>query len=204
MGGRHAKPIGLHIAEGNPNNLTKQQIEDRQAAEVKLGKHELSKLNKPGFVKKDKAASKIWNDLVKEYKSAADQGVELLTSSDIGVLALYCKTFSEYEKLLVQYQRIENIVIDEDVLDEYISQAEEVSEVNFKALRYLSQLASLEGVLKIETAINKKMDMLLKMQDRLFLNPLAKVKNVPKPAEKEKKQSAMAQFMNRRAGGHGT
>ncbi|OAS21148.1 terminase [Paenibacillus oryzisoli] len=204
MGGRHAKPIGLHLAEGNPNNLTKQQIEDRQAAEVKLGKHELAKLKKPGFVSKDKAASKIWNDLVKEYKSAADQGVELLTSSDIGVLALYCKTFSEYEKLLVQYQRIENIVIDEHILDEYISRAEEVSEVNYKALRYLSQLASLEGVLKIETAINKKMDMLLKMQDRLFLNPLAKVKNVPKPAGKEKKESAMAQFMNRRAGGHGT
>jgi len=35
-------------------------------------------------------------------------------------------------------------------------------------------------LLRIETAINKKMDMLIKMQDRLFLNPLAKVKNVPK------------------------
>lgn len=203
MPGRNAKPIGLHLAEGNPNRLTKEEIEARKAAEVKLGEKDLAKLKKPTFVVKDKAAAKLWNELIKEYKSAAKQGIELLTSSDIGMLAMYCKTFSEYEKLLVQYQRIENIVIDEDVLHEFIDGAVVADQVNYKALQYLSQLASLEGILKIETAINKKMDMLLKMQDRLFLNPLAKVKNVPKP-KKEEKKSAMAQFMNKRAGGHGT
>ncbi|MCM3145369.1 terminase [Brevibacillus sp. MER 51] len=202
MAGRHAKPVALHLAEGNPNRLTKEQIQQRKDAEVKLGAQDLKKLKKPGYVSKDKIANRIWNELVKEYKSAADQGVELLTSSDIGTLAMYCKTFSEYERLLVQYQRLENISVDEHILDEYIGRAEAVDEVNYKALRYLSQLASIEGILKIETAINKKMDMLLKMQDRLFLNPLAKVKNVPKP-KKEEKKSAMAQFMNRRAS-HGS
>lgn len=202
MAGRNAKPVALHLAEGNPNRLTKEQIQQRKEAEVKLGAQDLKKLKKPGYVSKDKIANRIWNELVKEYKSAADQGVELLTSSDVGTLALYCKTFSEYERLLVQYQRLENIAIDEHILDEYIGRAEEVDEVNYKALRYLSQLASIEGILKIESAINKKMDMLLKMQDRLFLNPLAKVKNVPKP-KKEEKKSAMAQFLNRR-GSHGS
>lgn len=203
MGGRNAKPIGLHLAEGNPNRLTKEQIKARQDSEVKLGKHELEKLKKPSFVSKDKIANRTWNDLIKEYKSAAEQGIELLTSSDVGMLAMYCKTYSEYERMLVHYQRLENVVIDEHILDEYISRAEDVDEVNYKALRYLSQLATVEGILKIETAINKKMDMLLKMQDRLFLNPLAKVKNVPKP-KKEEKKSAMAQFMNKRAGSDGT
>ncbi|MFB0845754.1 terminase [Paenibacillus oleatilyticus] len=200
MGGRHAKPVALHLAEGNPNRLTKEQIKQRQEAEVKLGEKELAKLKKPGFVSKDKAANKLWNELIKEYKSAAAQGVELLTSSDVGTLALYCKTYSEYERLLDKYQQIERIQIDEDLLDDLIGNAEAAIEAEAKALRYLSQLASLEGVLKIETAINKKMDMLLKLQDRLFLNPLAKIKNVPKP-KKEEKKSAMAQFMNRRAGG---
>lgn len=203
MAGRHAKPVALHLAEGNPNRLTKEEIKRRQESEVKLGEQDLSKLKKPSFISKDKVANKLWNDLIKEYKSAAEQGVELLTSSDVGTLALYCKTYSEYEKLLIQYQRIENVTIDEHILDEYISRAEEVDEVNYKALRYLSQLATVEGILKIETAINKKMDMLLKLQDRLFLNPLAKVKNIPKKAE-PKKQSAMAQFLSRRAGDHGT
>ena len=40
---------------------------------------------------------------------------------------------------------------------------------------------------QLDTAINKKMDMLIKMEDRLFLNPLAKVKNVPKVKEEKPK-----------------
>lgn len=201
MAGRRAKPIGLHLAEGNPSHLTKEEIEERKAAEVKLGEQDLAKLKKPIFVSKDKAANKLWNELIKEYKSAAKQGVDLLTSSDIGVLAMYCKTYSEYERLQVQYQRIDNIAIDEDVLHEFIDKAVAADQVNYKALQYLSQLASLEGILKVETAINKKMDMLLKLQDRLFLNPLAKVKNVPKPAKGPAQKSKMALLLERRAGG---
>ena len=198
MPGRHAKPIGLHLAEGNPNRLTKEEIEARKSAEVKLGEKDLAKLKKPSFVSKDKVASKLWGELIKEYKSAAAQGVELLTSSDIGTLALYCKTYSEYEKLLTAYQRIERIAENTDSLYDYI--LNQPDEYAVKVMSQIAQLASIDGILKIETAINKKMDMLLKMQDRLFLNPLAKVKNVPKKPE-QKKESAMAKFMNRRAGG---
>lgn len=198
--GRNAKPASVHIAEGNPNRLTREQLRDRQDSEVKLGKHELEKLKKPGFVSKDKTASKLWNDLIKEYKSASEQGVELLTSSDVGMLGMYCKTYSEYERLLVQYQRIENITIDEDILYEFVDKAIVADQVNYKALQYLSQLASVEGILKIETAINKKMDMLLKMQDRLFLNPLAKVKNVLKPKKEEKPVSKFGKFGGGRGG----
>lgn len=201
MGGRHAKPAALHIAEGNPNRLTKEELKQRQESEIKLGANELKKLKKPSFVTKDKIANKLWNDLVKEYQSAADQGVELLTSSDIGSLALYCKTFSEYEHLLMARQKIENVEIDEDVLDEFIGRGEIEYDTNLKALRYLSQLASVEGILKIEMAINKKMDMLLKLQDRLFLNPLAKVKNVPKPKEEKKPVSKFAKFGGGARGG---
>lgn len=200
MPGRNAKPVGLHLAQGNPSHLTKSEIEARQAAEVKLGEQDLAKIKKPTFVAKDKVASKHWSALIKEYKAAAVQGVELLTSSDIGMLALYCKTYSEYERLQDKYKQIDDIQIDSDVLDDLIGRVEIEIEADAKALRYLSQLASLEGALKIETAINKKMDMLLKMQDRLFLNPLAKVKNVPKPKE-DKKESPMAKFMKRKAGG---
>lgn len=200
MGGRNAKPIALHLAEGNPNRLTKEQIAQRKDAEVKLGEQDIAKLKKPSFITKDKTANKLWNDLIKEYKSAAVQGVELLSSSDVGTLALYCKTYSEYEHLLEARQKIERVEIDEDVLAEYISRAEAVDEANYKALRYLSQLASVEGILKIETAINKKMDMLIKLQDRLFLNPLAKVKNVPKPKKEEKPAGKFAKFGGMRNG----
>lgn len=192
--GRHAKPIGLHIAEGNPNRLTRAQIQARKEGEVKLGKTELEKLKPPVFVKEDAVAFTHWKQYMKEYKAAATEGVNLLSSSDVGLLAMYCRTYSEYEKLLKQYQKIERISIEDHVFDEYFEEltrkaedvGEDLNEYGLRAQKYLSQLASLEGVLKIETAINKKMDMLLKMQDRLFLNPLSKVKNVPKPKEPEK------------------
>lgn len=84
---KHAQPVSVLQANGR-KHLTKAEIAARQDGEVKLGKHELEKLRKPGFVSKDKAANKLWNDLIKEYKSAAEQGVELLTSSDVGMLAM--------------------------------------------------------------------------------------------------------------------
>ncbi|MGC6588037.1 terminase [Paenibacillus sp. Dod16] len=192
--GRNGKPIDLHLAAGNPNRLTKEQIRQRQESEIKLGKTELDKLKPPEYVKSDTIAYKQWKDCLKEYKAASQQGLDLLTSSDVGLLAMYCKTYSEYEKLLKQYQRIENIAINEDILNDYFEKMEGIEEFEGRAQMYLSQLASIEGVLKIETAINKKMDMLLKMQDRLFLNPLAKIKNVPKPKEKEKPASKFSKF----------
>lgn len=198
--GRNGKPIGLHLAEGNPNRLTKEEIRQRQESEIKLGKTELDKLKPPEYVKSDTIAYKQWKDCLKEYKAAAQQGVELLTSSDVGLLAMYCKTYSEYERLLKQYQRIEKIAINEDVLLEYFEKFEEANEFEARAQMYLSQLASIEGILKIETAINKKMDMLLKMQDRLFLNPLAKIKNVPKPKKEEKPPSKFGRFGANRSG----
>jgi len=185
---KNAQPISLVQANGR-KHLTKAEIRDRQEGEIKLGKHELEKLKKPAFITKDKEANKLWNDLIKEYKASAEQGIDLLSSSDVGVLAMYCKTYSEYERLIRRYQKIDEIQINENVLSEYLDSAEDVDGAGYRALQYLSQLASLEGALKIETAINKKMDMLLKLQDRLFLNPLAKVRNVPKPKKTEKPPS---------------
>ena len=52
-------------------------------------------------------------------------------------------------------------------------------------MKKIDYLLSSDGLLTLESAINKKMDMLIKMEDRLFLNPLAKVKNVPKQVKVE-------------------
>lgn len=191
MGGRNAKPIGLQLAEGNPNRLTKEEIAARQAAEIKLGKSELDKLKPPPFVKNDTVAFSYWKQHLKEYKSAAAQGIELLTSSDVGMLALYCKTYAEYERLLKAYQRIDDIASDVEPLEDYLSSSEEF---DHRARQQMTNLLSVDGLLRIETAINKKMDMLIKMQDRLFLNPLAKVKNVPKPKKEDKPPSKFGKF----------
>ena len=155
--GRNAKSVALHLAEGNLNRLTKEQIKARQEAEIKLGKTDLDKLKPPPFVENDLVAFSYWKQLLKEYKEAAKNGIEILSTSDVGALALYCKTYSEYESLL-KYKTI------------YGAKA---------------NTENIQDILKLETAINKKMDMLIKMQDRLFLNALAKTKNVPKREKKK-------------------
>ena len=210
MAGRHAKPIGLHIADGNPGRLTKEEIRRRQETEVKLGAEELAKVKAPPMVTKDKIAKRHWSGLMKDYKAAAANGVELLTSADIGVLAMYCRTYAEYEYLLDARQKVQEIEIDSDVFRKYFNHILEMADVSdsdpavfgLRAQQHLSQLATIDGVLKIETAINKKMDSLLKMQDRLFLNPLARVKNVPKSPAKPKDEptSKFGKFGGTRSG----
>jgi len=195
-----AQPIDLLTANGR-KHLTKAEIQERKESEIKLGKKlqksELEKLKPPVFVKNDTIAYGHWRQALKEYKSAAEQGVELLTSSDVGMLALYCKTYSEYERLLNAYQRIDDIAANTEPLDKYMLSS---GLFEMKAMQQLTNLLSIDGLLRIETAINKKMDMLLKMQDRLFLNPLAKVKNVLKPKKDDKPASKFSKFGGGRGG----
>jgi len=185
MAGRNAKPVHLHIAEGNPNRLTKAEIKRRQESEIKLGG---KRLKCPDYVKADPVALKKWRELVKEYTTAKSEGVDLVKSSDIGILARYCKTFSEYMNLLEHRDRISNIEIEpeeSDIVTEALELRFGTRRAN-KIFEKVEYILSVAGIINLETAINKKMDMLIKMEDRLFLHPLSKVKNIPKK-EPEKK-----------------
>jgi phage terminase small subunit len=155
--GRNAQPIDILKAKGKSHHITKDEEKRRKQAELKLGKSELGELKPPSFIKNDIVAFRYWKQHLKEYKEAAENNIEILSSSDVGILALYCKTYSEYESFL-----------------------------DLRDTLGLKNITTLEDALKIEATINKKMDMLIRMQDRLFLNPLAKVKNVPKKEPKKR------------------
>jgi phage terminase small subunit len=184
MAGRHAQPLAVLQANGR-KHLTKSEIETRKESEIKLGKNELDELNPPSFVENDIVAFQYWKQHLKEYKEAAKRGIELLTSSDVGTLALYCKTYSEYERLLKTRDKLEAIS-ESNLPDEF----DDLEDIAYNIKKIVNGIVSTDGILRLETAINKKMDMLIKMQDRLFLNPLAKIKNVPKK-EKEKPKNPM-------------
>jgi len=176
---RNTKPIGLHLAEGNPNRLTKAEIARREKAEVKLGS---DKVTCPRYVIADPVAYKKWRDLIYDFNKAKASGIEIVKSSDAGILARYCMTFSEFLRLLDHRNRIDNLdmdpaenIIAKDALEERFGKS--IATDLFNKVEYL---LSVGGILALETAINKKGDMLIKMEDRLFLNPLAKVKNIPK------------------------
>lgn len=169
MAGRPAKPISLHIQNGNKRHLTKAEIEHRQKSEVRLGD---KKMKCPDFVKNDTEAFKKWKELVRLYED-----VDFVSSGDIGMLARYCVTHSQYLKLLERLKRIKDIAQEPDDVEEYIYSD---NEFNTRIKRQLADMVSTDGVLRIEKAINQKLDVLIKMEDRLFLNPVAKVKNIPK------------------------
>lgn len=167
MAGRNAKPITLQLAQGNPNRLTKAEIERRKKSEVKLGDN---KLKCPEFIKKDIPAMTKWKEIVKIYKE-----IDFVSSGDTGLLARYCMTFSEYLALLDQKQKVDNFEMRFDEITHAFGQ---------ELLEGLERIVKLNPLMQLDSAINKKMDMLIKMEDRLFLNPLAKVKNVPKKEPK--------------------
>jgi len=163
MAGRNAKPITLQLAQGNPNRLTKAEIERRKKSEVKLGDN---KLKCPEFIKKDIPAMMKWKEIVKIYKE-----IDFVSSGDTGLLARYCMTFSEYLTLLDQKGKVDSFEMRFGELTNVLGQ---------ELLEGLERIVKLNPMMQLDSAINKKMDMLIKMEDRLFLNPLAKVKNVPK------------------------
>lgn len=87
---RKAKSIGLHLAEGNKSNLTKDEIEKRKKAEEKLTPKS-DNIKRPKWLKHDKIAQREWRKIVPELKRLG-----LLTNIDTTALAMYCEAVSEY------------------------------------------------------------------------------------------------------------
>ena len=182
--GQNAKPIQLHIAQGNPNRLTKAVIESRQKSEIKFGEH---KLTCPAYVKRDVVAYGKWKEIIRLYRD-----FDFVSSGDVGLLGRYCKTFSEYYNLVDYRERITNISLPADESEKaYEALSEKYGERSAgKMFEKIDFIMSASGVLAFDTALNKKMDMLLKMEDRLFLSPLAKLKNIPKKEKPVKDNNA--------------
>lgn len=162
------------MAGGNPSHLTKAEISARKKSEIKTGDNSLEC---PGYLKKDFEALEKWKEILIVYKD-----VDFVSSGDVGLLARYCMTHSEYIDLLNRRLRIDDISNDCDDAENYIKNQEDF---NYILKNKILDAMSTSAVLGIDTAINKKMDMLIKMEDRLFLNPLAKIKNVPKEVKEE-------------------
>ena len=179
--GRNAQPIDLLKAKGK-KHLTKEEINTRKESEIKLGSKELLC---PAYVKNDAVAFSKWREIKHIYKD-----VDFVSSGDVSLLGRYCKTTSEYQVLLKTYQRVSEIHYDCVELDEALDGTYEEDDkekvlFSYKVKKQIRDLFSIGAILTIESAINKKQDLLIKMEDRLFLNPLAKVKNIAKKEEKK-------------------
>ena len=189
--GRSAKPVELLMLEGK-KHLTKEEIEERRNSEIKFGDR---KIKCPNYVKKDNIAYGKWKEINKLFKD-----FDFISAGDSELIAKYCMTFSEYIKLRESYQKIEEIHCDCEALDKAI-EAELKNEdgtsekiFSYKVKKQLRDMISINALLQIESAINKKVDMLMKMEDRMFLNPISKIKNIPKKAKEETPSEKWGKF----------
>ncbi len=182
--GRNAKPIDLIMADGNKRHLTKAEIEHRKNTEIRFGN---DKLVCPKHIKNDKIAYAKWKELIRVYKD-----FDFVASGDVGMLGRYCMAYSEYMDLLERRTMVCQLMpkVDDDE-NEIIEEQLDAGNVHPKRIQKMIEkyeyILSIGGIISLDKAINAKMDALVKMEDRLFLNPLAKIKNVPKkPPEEEK------------------
>ena len=180
--GRNAKPIDLIMADGNKRHLTKAEIEHRKNTEIRFGN---DKLVCPKHIKNNKNAYAKWKELIRLYKD-----FNFVASGDVGMLGRYCMAYSEYLDLIERRAIINQLSIN---IEEHYYIEKELKDAGVpekrieKMIEKYEFILSIGGLIALDKAINAKMDALVKMEDRLFLNPLAKIKNIPKkPPEEEK------------------
>ena len=180
--GRNAKPIDLIMADGNKRHLTKAEIEHRKNTEIRFGN---DKLVCQKHIKNNKNAYAKWKELIRLYKD-----FNFVASGDVGMLGRYCMAYSEYLDLIERRAIINQLSINIEehyYIEKELKDAEVPEKRIEKMIEKYEFILSIGGLIALDKAINAKMDALVKMEDRLFLNPLAKIKNVPKkPPEEEK------------------
>jgi phage terminase small subunit len=176
MPGRPSKPVQLIKLEGNKDRRTKAELEHREKFEKSL--YTGTNFKESPEVKADPIAHKEFLRLKKLYKH-----IQYVDGLDEQIINRYCIMISQERSLQTTIKK----------LNEDIENADDF-ETRSELYKLLASLT---------TKLNQTRDMILKLEDRLFLNPTARVKAIPKkPPEDDAKKSPMAEFLKRRAGGN--
>lgn len=171
--GRPGKPVELLAIEGK-KHLTKAEKEHRAAAEKELAPK--NKNFKPSEeVKSNPAAYAVFKKLKKLYK-----GVSYVGESDEMVINRYCLLSAEVERLEAINERMEEKLEDVEEPKDYVQL--------YKA------------IVSMSSNIRQSREMLFKFEDRLLLNPTARIKNVPKRPDTKPKENKFDKFGGARSG----
>jgi hypothetical protein len=168
MAGRPSRPVDLIVLEGK-THLTKKQIADRKAKEESLKSDSPYQPNKK--VKSNPVALEMFYKLQKLYRN-----IDYVDGLDENIINRYCLLTAEVDGMEQLLQRMESDI------DKCGNSGEMVT--------MYKSISGMEGNL------NRSRDMLLKMEDRMFLNPTARVKNVPKKQKEPPKTEFDRKFGN--------
>jgi len=181
-----ARPL-LTIHGEKGSHKTKKQVKERQDQDKAVRTIGVRDLVCPDFVRASPIALAKWNEVIEVFAGA---DFDVVSSGDVPHLARYCQAWAEYLDLVTLRERVRSA-------DGFTW--EEEKEIRFaldatgpsmaaaaKLWEQVEMIMSVQGMLKIDAAINAKMKALSDMEDRAFLNPLAKTRNVArvKPSAK--------------------
>ena len=124
---------------------------------VKIGE---KKFFAPASVKRYPVAEKKWREIMELYATST---ISITTEADIGLLERYCLAYKEYKDLQATIEQI-----DERCKDDLIA------------------ATKMKFALKLETQIDKKNSLLMRMEEQLFLTPLSKCRAIPRGNGKHK------------------
>jgi phage terminase small subunit len=172
MAGRPSKPVQLLKLEGK-SHRTKAELEHRDKAEKSL--YTGTTFKESPVVKADPIAHREFMRLKKLYKT-----IQYVDGLDEQIINRYCMLISQEQALAKMTERMRQDIYEVENVED--------------------RLRIYESIAGVTDKVMKTRDMLLKLEDRMFLNPTARIKSIPKQPVEEKKESAMAQFMKRRGG----
>ncbi len=171
MAGRPSKPVQLIKLEGNKDRRTKAELEHREEMEKKLQTGTV--FREEPATKEDPVAHKEFLRLRKLYKN-----IEFVEGLDQATINRYCQLKGQESFLQELYTEVKNAIVS----------TKQVSK----------KMALYEDMKDIITKQNQVRDKMIKLEDRLFLNPVARMRSIPKKPPDDQKESPMAQFLKRR------
>ena len=167
--GRNAKPTELLLLEGK-THLTKAQLEKRKAQEIKLKNQTI---RADPMVMADKRALKEFKNLRKLYAE-----IDFVGTLDSHIINQYCLSVAELDDLVMVLTGVREMMRSEDPA---------------------AKAAAIKNYLSIDTELRLKRTEIMKLSDRLYLNPVSRTKNLPK-REKPARDPKASMFGDEKSG----
>jgi phage terminase small subunit len=167
MAGRKGQPTELLLLKG-ASHLTKEEIDRRKKAEKSL-KSGIPKFHPIDQVLLDPIAKATFIKLLTLY-----QDIDYVEGLDEAIINRYCLMTAEAD-------RVQKLLID---MDNAVDKCEEPSQM----------VGLYKAITSAEITVGRIRDRLLQMEDRLFMNPTSRVRNVPKKDKEKPKTDFDKQF----------
>jgi len=165
-------------AEDPKCKKSKAEIQDAADAEITLGDFIFRPTPE---VKGHPRAIEKWREITRIYKKAEDQIGTYISDTDNGILNRYCIAHAEWLDMINRRRELAAFELPpEDNTEAILMCQEEYNAYRAKKLWCLMEYTvSLSALLKLDSAIDRKLKAILDLEDRIFLNPAAKVRTLP-------------------------